>query len=72
MNSVISLQNQYIRVTAYLFVTEVAKSILLGIIIVGFKVTNQLLNIFLYSSDTGDKWVCNETLEQLFIVQESP
>jgi hypothetical protein len=40
---------------------------LLGIIIVGFDVIDQLLIRFLYSSDTGENWEYNETVYQLFI-----
>jgi hypothetical protein len=40
---------------------------LLGIISVGFDVTNQLLIRYLHSSDNREKWECNGTVHQLFI-----
>jgi hypothetical protein len=40
---------------------------LLGIISVGFDITDQLQIRFLHSSYTGEKWECNETVHQLFI-----
>jgi hypothetical protein len=40
---------------------------LLGIISVGFDVTDQLLiRFFMHSSDTGEKWAYNEAVYQLF------
>jgi hypothetical protein len=41
----------------------------LGILKVGFGVTDQLQNqisFFLHSSDTGEKWEHNERVNQLF------
>jgi hypothetical protein len=34
---------------------------------VDFDITDQLLIDFLHSSDTGEKWKCNETVHQSFI-----
>jgi hypothetical protein len=40
---------------------------LLGIISVGFDITDQLLICFLGLSDTREKWEYNETVHQLFV-----